>query len=91
MIYRFSATAVGVGGVVTYPDFVTKNLGRWPGDTSLVLVNTIDEQGSSSSDVVDGVLDDGFDSSGLYDDVKSKRVVLFQFIPLGLGVLPGRR
>lgn len=76
---------------MTYPDFVAKNLGWWPRDASLVLVNTIDEEGSSSSDVVDGILDDGFDSSRLYNDVKSKRVVLLQFIPLGLGILPGRR
>lgn len=92
MIYWLSATTVIKGGaVVKYPDFVAENLGWWPSDASLVLVNTIDEERSSSTDVVDGFLNDGFDSSRLYDDVKSKWVVCLQFIPLGPGVLPERQ
>lgn len=73
---------------MTYSDFVTENLGRRPRDTGLVLVNTVDEEGTSPSYVVDGILDDGFNSSRLDDDVESEWVILLQFIPLRLGVLP---
>ena len=76
---------------MAYPDFIAENLRWWPRNTSLILVNTIDEERPSSSDVVDGVLDDGFDASGLYNDVEPERVVFLQLIPLGLGVLPEDR
>jgi len=77
--------------VVAYPDFVAKNLGWWPRDTSLILVNAVNEERPPSSDVVDGILDDGLNSSRLHDDVESERVVLLQFIPLRFGVLPEHR
>lgn len=61
--------------MLTYSDFIAENLGRRPGDTSLVLIDTVDKERSSSSDVVDRILDDRFDSSRFHDDVESKRVV----------------
>ena len=78
-------------GAAAYPDFVAENLGWWPRDTSLILVNAVNEERPPSSDVVDGILDNGLNSSRLHDDVESERVVLLQFIPLRLGVLPEHR
>lgn len=71
-----------------YLDFITEDLGWGPGDASLVLVNTVHEERPSPPYVVDGILDDRFDSSRLDDDVESERVVLLQLIPLRLRVLP---
>lgn len=73
---------------MAYSDFVAENLGWWPRDTGLILVNAVDKECSTSSDVVDGILGDGLDPSRLYDDVESERIVLLQLIPLRLGVLP---
>jgi hypothetical protein len=75
--------------VAAYPDFIAEDLGWWPRDTSLVLVDAIDKERSSTSDVVNGILDDGFDSSRFNDNVKPERVVLLQLIPLRPGVFPG--
>ena len=85
------SNANGTRTAATYPDFVAENLGWWPRDTSLILINAVNEERSPSSDVVDGILDDGLNSSRLHDDVETERVVLLQFIPLGLGVLPEHR
>lgn len=71
-----------------YPNLVTENLGRRPRDTSLVFVDTIDEEGSPPSDVVDGILNDGFDSGRFNDNVESEWMVLLQLVPLRLRVLP---
>ena len=76
---------------VPYLDFVAENLGRWPRDTSLFFVDTIDKERSSPSDVVDRILDDGLDSSRFNDDVESERVVLLEFIPLRLWIFPEYR
>ena len=74
--------------MVAYPDLIAEDLGRWPRDTGLILVDAIDEESSSPSHVVDGVLYDGFDSGRFNNDVESERMVLLQFLPLGLRVLP---
>lgn len=74
--------------MLAYPDFVAENLGWWPRDTGFILVDTVDKECSSPSNVIDGVLDDGFDPSRLNDNIESERVVLLQLIPLSLGVLP---
>ena len=77
--------------VVVYPDFITENLGRWPRDTSLVLIDAVDKKRSSSPDVVDRILDDGFDSRRFNDNVESEWVVFLQLSPLRPGVCPGNR
>ena len=78
-------------GAVVYPDFVAENLGWWPRDTSLILINAVNKERLPSSDIVDGILDDGLNSSHFHDDVESERVVLLQFIPLRFGILPEHR
>ena len=86
-----SVAAIGTRTGVAYPYFVAENLRWWPRDAGLILVNAVNEERSSSSDVVDGILDDGFDSGCLHDDIEPVRVVLLQLIPLSLGVLPEHR
>ena len=92
MIYpNISNGQRGTRTVVAYPDFVAEDLGWWPRDTSLIFVDTIDKEGSSPPNVVDRILNDGFDSGRFNDDVESERVVLLQLIPLRLRVLPKHR
>jgi len=61
--------------VVPYPDFVAENLGWRPRDASLIIVDAVDKESSSPSDVIDRILDDGLDSSRFNNDVESERVV----------------
>ena len=61
--------------MVPYPDFVAENFGWRPRDASLILVDTVNKERSSPSDVIDGILDDRLDSSRFNDDVESERVV----------------
>lgn len=70
-----------------HPNFVTEDLRRRPRDPSLVLVDTVDEEGSTATDVVDRVLDDRLDTGALSDDVEAVRVLLLELGPLG-GSIP---
>lgn len=87
-VFDGSWEAVGLRERSNDPNFVTENLGRWPRDTGLVLVDAVDKKRSPSSNVVDRILDNGFDSSRFDDDVEPERVVLLQFSPLRSGVCP---
>ena len=76
MIYPNVSGSKGSRSVLTYPDFVGENL-RWrPRDESIILVNTVDKERSSPSDVVDGLLDDGLDPGRLDHNVESEWVIL---------------
>jgi len=54
---------------------------------SLVGVNTVDHEGTSSSDVIDRSVDEGFNTSALDDAVETVRVILLDLLPLSLGLL----
>lgn len=83
-------------------DLVKEDLGRRPGDSGVVGVDSVDEERSASGDVVDRVVDNLLDTGALDNDVEAvclsarhhfpqphrhTRVVLLDLGPLGVGVL----
>ena len=57
-------------------------------DLSLILVHTINHDGSSSPNIVDALLCELLHSSRLDNDIESIRIIFLQLLPLGSRVLP---
>jgi hypothetical protein len=68
-------------------DLIVEDPGGGPVNPGLVGVNTVDHEGTSSSDVVDRSVDEGLDTGTLDNTVESVRVVLLDLLPLSLGLL----
>lgn len=66
-----SGETVSLGEGTNDSDLVEEDLGRGPGDSGIVGVDSVDEKSSTSGDVVDGVVDDGLDTSALGNDVET--------------------
>ena len=63
-------------------DFVSEDLGWWPGYTSGIGIDTIHDKFTTSSDVVNSVFQDGHAAGGFDDNVKSMRVLILNFLKL---------
>ena len=66
-----SGETVCLGERTNDSDLVEEDLGRGPGDSGIIGVNSVDEEGSTSGNVVDGVVDDGLDTGALGDNVET--------------------
>lgn len=56
-------------------DLVAKDLGWWPGDAGRGAVDSVDDELASTTDVVDGIFEDFWGTSGFNDDVEAVGVV----------------
>ena len=72
---------------MTYPDFVSENLGWRPVNRRFILIHTINHDGTASSHIVDTFLSQLLHASRLNNDVEAIRVVLLQLLPLGSRIL----
>lgn len=70
-------------------DFVTKDLARWPCDAVLAAVHAVHDELSTSSDIVDGVLEDLDAAGSLDDNVEAVWVLGLQLLELRGWVLSG--
>jgi hypothetical protein len=70
---------VGLGEGTDDSDLVKEDLGRGPRDSGIVGVDSVDEEGSTSGNVVDGVVDDRLDTSALGNNVET--VYLISLVP----------
>lgn len=68
-------------------DLVAKDPRRGPVDLGVVVVDTVDHEGTSSSDVVDGSLGESLNTGALDNTVESVRVVLLELGPLLFSLL----
>jgi hypothetical protein len=66
-----SGETVGLGEGTNDSDLVEEDLSRGPGDSGIVGVDSVDEEGSTSRDVVDGVVDDRLDTGALGNNVET--------------------
>jgi len=70
-----SGETVGLGEGSNDSDLVEEDIGRGPRDSGIVGVDSVDEEGSTSGNVVDGVVDDGLDTSALGNNVETVYLV----------------
>jgi hypothetical protein len=70
-----SGETVGLGEGTNDSDLVKEDVGRGPRDSGIVGVNSVNEEGSTSGNIVDGVVDDGLDTSALGDDIETVYLV----------------
>jgi hypothetical protein len=66
-----SGETVSLGEGSNDSDLVQEDLGRGPGNSGVIGVDSVDEEGSTSGNVVDGVVDDRLDTSALGDNVET--------------------
>jgi hypothetical protein len=66
-----SGETVSLGERTNDSDLVEEDLGRGPRDSGIVGVNSVNEEGSTSGNVVDGVVDNGLDTSALGNNVET--------------------
>jgi hypothetical protein len=66
-----SGETVGLGEGTDDSDLVQEDLGGGPGDSGVIGVDSVDEESSTSGNVVDGVVDDRLDTSALGDNVET--------------------
>lgn len=62
-------------------------LGGRPMNESLVLIHAVNHECSTSTNVVDTVIRQLLDTSGLNNNVESIRIVILELLPLGTRVL----
>lgn len=72
---------------VTHVNLVTKDLGWWPMDKGLVLIDAIYHQSSSPAYIVDGFVREFLHPCSLHNDVESVRIFCFKRLPLRFRVL----
>ena len=84
-----SGETVGLGEGTDNSDLVQEDLGRGPGDSGVIGVNSVNEESSTSRDVVDGVVDDRLDTSALGDDIETVYQVNIAVLILGNKYLRG--
>lgn len=72
----------------SYFNLVREDLRWWPRNSSCIFVHSVYEESSSTSYVVDGILNDGFNTSCLYHNVETVWIILLDLFPLGLGACP---
>lgn len=77
---------VGLGEGAEDCDLVAEDLGGGPRDTSRVRVDAVDDKLATTTNVVDGVLEDLDGASSLNDDVEAVGVVALELGELGLGL-----
>jgi len=70
-----SGETVSLGEGSNDSDLVEEDIGRGPRDSGIVGVDSVDEEGSTSGNVVDGVVDDGLDTSALGNNVETVYLV----------------
>jgi hypothetical protein len=70
-----SGETVGLGEGSNDSDLVKEDLGRRPRDSGIVGVDSVNEERSTSGNVVDGVVDNGLDTSALGNDVETVYLV----------------
>lgn len=68
-------------------DLVAKDPRRGPVDLGVVVVDTVDHEGTTSSDVVNGSLGESLNTGALDNTVESVRVVLLELGPLLFSLL----
>jgi hypothetical protein len=78
---------IGLGEGSENGDLVTEDLAWWPGDTGRCAVDTIDDELTTTTDVVDGILEDLWGSGGFNDDVETVWVLLLKLLELSFWVL----
>lgn len=66
-----SGETVSLGEGSNDSDLVQEDLGRGPGDSGIVGVDSVDEEGSTSGNVVDGIVDDRLDTSAFGDNIET--------------------
>lgn len=66
----------------TYLDLVPEYFRRGPMHQGFVLVDTVDHQGATSSDIIDRFVGELLDTGRLYDHVEPILLFLFQLLPL---------
>ena len=70
-----SGETVGLGEGSNDSDLVEEDLGRGPGDSGIIGVDSVNEESSTSRDVVDGVVDDRLDTSALGNNIETVSLI----------------